>query len=261
MNTYWPRRGCCAWRGLSGHARPRHHLGAGQSGFALVEIAIAMVILGLLLGTGLTLVRSQTEQTKIRETQKLLEDAKEALIGYAATQTPPHLPCPDKTTEAGAGTRNDGLEDFTLATGVCVSNEGNLPWATLGVGDADGWGHRLHYSVTPIFSNRAPAATVSLTSGGGLRVCQDANCAAILANAVPAVLLSYGPNGLGAITAAGTAMPVALSADEIENTDQDADFVYRSPRAATAPLGEFDDLVTWLPPGLFFARLIQAGKL
>ena len=151
----------------------RHH----SQGFTLVEMAIVLLILGLLLGGGLTVLSAQIDQQRVKDTQRILEDAKEALIGYAVNQTPPHLPCPDKTGGGGAGTANDGLEDVNVATGVCVNPEGNLPWATLGVADIDGWGNRIRYRVTPAFSNRAPAVTLTLAMNGVLRVCPDATCA------------------------------------------------------------------------------------
>ena len=240
----------------------RKHISLIRSrGFSLIEIAIALLIMGLVLGGGLSVLARQIEQQKIRDTQKTLEQAQEALLGYAANQTPPHLPCPDKTGGAGAGSANDGQEDVTVATGVCVTQDGNLPWATLAAADVDGWGNRIHYSVNSLFSNRPPAASFSLSAVATLRVCQAAGCAAVLANGVPAVLLSYGKNGFGASTAGGVTRAAPASADELENTDGNNFFVSRSPAAAGAPMGEFDDIVTWLPNGLLFNRMIQAGKL
>lgn len=232
-----------------------------HQGFTLVEMAIVLLIMGLILGSGLTVFSSQIESQRIKETQRALEEAKDALIGYAANQTPPHLPCPDKTGGVGAGTANDGLEDFTPATGICVAQEGNLPWVTLGVSDVDGWSNRIHYRVTPAFSNRTPAATMTLASAGTLRVCQANGCAVVTANLVPAVILSYGMNGFGAVNSAGNALPAPTSANELENTNLDNDFVSRSPSATGAPMGEFDDIVTWLSPNILFNRMVQAGKL
>ena len=176
------------------------HAAAHGRGFTLIEIAMALIILGLIFGRGLSLLSSQMEQQRIRDTQRVLDEAREALLGYAANQTPPHLPCPDMTVAAATGTANDGLEDVTAATGHCVTQEGNLPWATLAVGGADAWGNRIRYSVNGIFSSRSPAASFSLSSVATLRVCSSASCASVLASGVPAVVLSQGVNGFGAVT-------------------------------------------------------------
>jgi prepilin-type N-terminal cleavage/methylation domain-containing protein len=231
------------------------------AGFTLVEMAIVLVIVGLLLGGLLMPLSAQIEQRRIGETQKALDEIKEALIGYAANQIPPHLPCPDKTGGGGAGTANDGLEDFTAATGACVTQEGNIPWATLGVADVDGWGNRIHYSVTAIHSNRLPAATFALASIGTLNVCTTAACATTTAAALPAIVLSYGKNGFGAINAAGIANPAPTSADELANTDLNASFVSHPKTDASPAVGEFDDIVAWLSVGQLNSRMISAQRL
>jgi prepilin-type N-terminal cleavage/methylation domain-containing protein len=230
-------------------------------GMTLIELAIALLVMSLVLGSGLSLLRTQLELQKIKDTQRTLDEIKEALLGYAINQTPAHLPCPDKTGGAGAGTANDGLEDFTLATGICVTQEGNIPWATLGISQADAWGNRIHYRVTNLFSNRSPAASLTLASVGTLRVCQAAGCASVISNALPAVVLSYGKNGSGAITSTGAIVPAPAAADETENTNIDDDFVSHSPTSLDAPAGEFDDIVGWLSSGILFNRLVTAGKL
>lgn len=231
-----------------------------ERGFTLVEMAIVLVIVGLLLGGLLMPLSTQVEQRRIGETQKTLDEIREALIGYAANQIPPHLPCPDKTGGGGVGTANDGQEDFNPA-GTCVTQEGNIPWATLGVSDVDGWGNRIHYRVDATFSNRSPLVTFSLTSAGTLRACQTAACATIVANTLPAIILSHGRNGYGAINTSGNANPAPTSADELANTDGNTDFVSRPPSPAGSPAGEFDDVVTWLSAGLLNGRMISAQKL
>jgi hypothetical protein len=39
------------------------------------------------------------------------------------------------------------------------------------------------------------------------------------------------------------------------------DFVSRNPSSPGAPGGEFDDIVSWLPTGILFNRMVAAGKL
>ncbi|MGZ5819387.1 MAG: type II secretion system protein, partial [Burkholderiaceae bacterium] len=135
-----------------------------NNGFTLVELAVVMLIIGLLIGGLMMGLTAQIDQRRYNDTQTGLEQIKDALIGYAITNK--HLPCPDKTVAGGAGTANDGQEDVVVATGVCVTQEGNIPWVTLGVPDSDSWGHRYHYRVTPAYSNSAPAALFKLSSIG-----------------------------------------------------------------------------------------------
>ncbi len=117
--------------------RPRR-----QRGFTLVEIAIVLVIVGLLIGGMITPLSSQLEQKKIRDTQQAMEQARDALFGYALRNG--YLPCP-------AISAVNGLEDRTGS--ACNKRYGYLPWTTLGVARLDGWNRILGYTVTPAFSD------------------------------------------------------------------------------------------------------------
>ncbi|MGH8649967.1 MAG: type II secretion system protein [Burkholderiales bacterium] len=235
-------------------------------GFTLVEIAIAIFIITLLLGSILVPLTTQVEQRQVSEMQKMLEDIKAALMGFAVANG--YLPCPDKTTAGGAGIANDGIEDVNA--GVCVAaSDGNVPWVTLGVGASDVWGNRFRYQVTPGFSQRAPAAggSFNLSTAANINVCTTSTCAARLTAVSPdgavAIIISLGKNGLGAINAiTGTANPAPpVSSDEGQNTDTDTNFVSRTITPEGAAVGEFDDIVTWLGKYTLFQRMVAAGKL
>lgn len=238
--------------------------GEQYRGFTLIEMAVAMFIITLLLGSVLVPLTTQVEQRQTSDAEKALAEIKEALTGFALANG--YLPCPDKSAAAGAGTANDGLEDVD-ATGVCVDAEGNVPWATLGVASSDPWGNRYRYRVDSSFSQRSPAPTFSLASVSGIDVCGSAGagCPGRLTTASdgpPAVILSHGKNGYGAVnrdTSAGN--PAPTSADEIENADGDATFVSRTVAASGTTAGEFDDIVTWLSKNTLFNRMVAAGKL
>lgn len=213
-------------------------------GFTLTEMAVVLVIVALLIGGMILPLSAQQDIRYTAETQKQLDDIGEALYGYAASHSAgdgrPFLPCPDTT--------GDGLED--RAGGICVDalnqpiQEGNLPWADLGLARQDAWGNPFRYRVAAAFSNSGTGFT--LMSAGDLRVCTSAACTATLGSALPAVILSTGKNGAAAAT----------DADELENLDDDTDFVQRigSP-------GGYDDIVTWLPPSLLLQRMVNAGRL
>lgn len=249
-----------------------------RQGFSLIEMAFVLVIVTLLLGGLLVPFTTQVEQKRIAETQKALDEAKEALIGYALTHG--YLPCPDKTTPGtvpgSAGPPivppsipNDGQEDFD-AVGQCRDYVGNFPWATLGVGAVDAWGNRLRYQVSPAFAIHT-ATYLTLSSAGSLRVCQDAACATVIASNIPAVILSFGKNGYGAINANRlpgdvTTIPcpaAGCSTDEQMNMHNfpSQTFVSRVITPTGVAAGEFDDLVTWLSPNVLFNRMVAAGKL
>lgn len=203
-------------------------------GFTLTEMAVVLVIVALLIGGMILPMSAQQDIRYSNETQKQLADISEALVGFAASKTKPYLPCPDNN--------GDGLEDRTGDT--CTGNvqEGNLPWATLGLGRQDAWGNAFRYRVAATFSNSATGFT--LTSTGDIRVCDSSACTTVLVTGVPAVIFSRGKNG--------TTTPT--DADELENADGDTDFVQRTPGST------FDDVLVWLPGSILISRMIAAGK-
>jgi prepilin-type N-terminal cleavage/methylation domain-containing protein len=229
-------------------------------GFTLIELAVAIAIITLLLGSLLVPLQTQVAQRQISDTQKALDDIKEGLLGFAVANG--YLPCPD--------TDNDGLENVA-GSGLCSSissniASGNLPWQTLGITvNADVWGNRFRYSVRDEYARRPPyaGAPFSLTTTApNLRVCETSTCASILTASAVAVVLSHGKNGYGATNSlSGTTNPAATSADELEDTNNDRTFVSRVMTESGASAGEYDDIVTWLPSYLLFNRMVSAGKL
>ena len=56
-----------------------------QKGFTLIEIAIVLVIVGLLLGMGASMIGPLTRRAKVAETKELINSAVESVISYVAT--------------------------------------------------------------------------------------------------------------------------------------------------------------------------------
>ena len=234
-----------------------------QRGAALLMLLMIAGLLGAFFAMR-TLGSASQQMQQITDTTAALTQAKEALIGYAASHnetnlpnTHAYLPCPDKTTALPAGgTANDGQED--RVGGACVVQEGNLPWVTLGITGTDSWGNRLRYSVTTALSNSVNGMT---TSSGTLTVNDAAGV--LLASSVPAVILSHGPNGYGATSSSGAALPLPplANANETENTTLNSVFVSSPPVATGVVGGEFDDLTTWLDAATLQTRMHAAGKL
>jgi len=243
--------------------------GAGAAlGFSLIELAMVMLIIALLLGSIMAPLTTQIEQRQISDTQKTLENIKEALVGHAIAKG--HLPCPDRTS-AGAGTANDtandGVEDYNTGTGACFSTiqTGNVPWVTLGLGMSDPWGNRFRYRVHSSYAQRSPAALFSLSTLTNLTVHASA-AGTLLTSTSPdgavAVIISHGKNGYGAMNSlTNTAQPAPTSPDELDNSAGGTGYTSRTITPADSPAGEFDDIVAWIGKYTLFNRMVAAGKL
>jgi prepilin-type N-terminal cleavage/methylation domain-containing protein len=240
-----------------------------NQGFTLVEMAMVLVIMGLLLGGGLTLLSTQIEQQKVKGTERQLEEVKEALIGFAIANR--RLPRPSSVLL-------NGVE----MPGTCVSDAactGLIPWATLGVNKLDGWDKIVRYSVTPLFANSTfgfatfSSKKIQTRNAAGALTFVAGTAAACnsLNGCIPAVVFSHGRINFGT-TDAGTAIPNqspgATNVDEISNNTgtvgasaPGTTFIQRTPSEGTTLGGEFDDIVTWLSPNILFSRMVQAGRL
>ena len=131
------------------------------------------MLLMLLLGVGALAVfvsglnRATSQLERDRITNVALAQAKEALIGYAASvdlsssgARPGDLPCPD--------TNNDGVAETLCGNASGSTGQslrlGRLPWKTLNLPDLrDGYGERLWYAVSNNFKKNT---RTSCTSSG-----------------------------------------------------------------------------------------------
>ena len=176
------------------------------AGFTLVEIAIAVFIIALLLGSILVPLTTQVENRNIDTTQRILDQARDALIGYAAATG--RFPCPASDTSNGlehffspGGSAANGL-CHTSVTGAAGMNvySGFLPAATLGFTpvDASGfavdaWGltqNRIRYAVSRSTVN---GITNPFTRTGGMRSAGMLNIASCVQGALAAICTS--PSG------------------------------------------------------------------
>lgn len=229
-----------------------------QQGFTLVEIAIVLVIVGLIIGGMITPLQMQMEQRRYSDTQKALDEAREALLGFALRNG--YLPCP-------AISSSNGLEDRSGS--VCTDNRrlGYLPWATLGLNKLDSWNHLYRYSVTPAFTNSA--TFFSLKTPRDITVAtRDASGQLVPATGVAdtvAVVLSHGKNGYGATSDQGVQIADAGNNNLDERSNlmlEGTGFISRQPSDnPRAPGGEFDDLLTWVSPNILANRMVAAQRL
>lgn len=229
-----------------------------QRGFTLIELAIVLVIVTILIGGLAVPLSAQIQARRIAETKQTLNEAREALFGYAMAHLAsngsgaPYLPCPNVNGDGREGPRDAGR---------CLQTEGYFPWVTLGTAAQDAWGNRLRYAVTEDFANSATGFQNS--DQGDRQICSTtanagaSDCGAF-GTAVPIVVLSHGPNGWGARNINGTTLAAPSSNSERENTNSDnVDNEFVSPLPSNAD--QFDDLVTWISADQLRGRICPPG--
>ncbi len=242
-------------------------IGFAVAGFTLVELAIVLVIVALLIGGMLVPLSAQRDLQNANQTARQLSDTREALLGFAIANK--RLPRP-------AASATNGTE-----RAVCITDTdctGFIPWQVLGVPQTDAWGKLIRYSVSPSFSNGivslATVATKKIqgrdNAGAVVYIFgQAAACNATTQPCAPAVIFSqgklhYGTTVDGTNLGGGTASSVDETSNDTGSTGGTAGTLYitRTPTDNTAvPGGEFDDIVIWISPNIFFNRLIAAGQL
>lgn len=250
-----------------------------NSGFSLIELAITVFIMALILGSLLVPLQSQLRSRKFDETDRILNQAREALLGYVSANG--YFPCPASST-------SNGQEAFLdHAFGTC---DASVTFATAFVGffpavslqfypvdnngyAVDAWGlaqNRIRYAVARATVN---GVTNPFTRSNGMRN-------ATMANIQSATTLLYicrtgvgvtttgcavstdelSDNAIAVIWSLGENAPTGGSAPhEDKNLDNTRVFVL-APYATTGT-AIFDDQLTWIGPPLLFNRLIAAGQL
>lgn len=207
-----------------------------------------MVVIALLLGGMLAPLSAQKENTRRSENQDLLNEAREALLGFVVVND--RLPCPDST--------GDGIEDAcsSLAT---VANAGRLPWVTLGLNaEFDPWGnnHFVFYRVNGAFimPPGPPAPFLDFnTAGSGAGRIDIYDATPCTAPSSPVAL------NVPALVWTDAKEFHTGNADEDENNDGDVCYVSHQFNSLTGQ--EYDDQMVWLSHSILFNRLVTAGKL
>lgn len=262
-----------------------------NGGFTLVEIAVVLVIVGLLLGSFIGSFSQRIETTQRQNTKKQLEDIKIALLGFASATG--RLPCPTTTTGGG---REQPFGGSTIVI-PCTLQHGFIPGNTLGIDGAynrdnlliDVWGSPIRYSVT---TNNSNAFTSAPGAGGmmdvtmavlnpDLIICNGNSTSGTdclggpdkLIDTAPFVILSLGKDGSDFVTT------VAPDTDQGENASELAVaanatgenlfytvgnnrvFVSKSYSSVDSAAGQFDDLIIWESPYILYSRMMEAGQL
>ena len=232
-----------------------------QHGFTLIEIAIVIVIIGILIGTILGPISSQTRNSNIKKTETTINQVNDLLMAYFAANG--HLPCPATDATNGVESR----VGFVLTNG-CTTQHGYVPSVTLAINGntnennqlVDAWTMPIRYSVDDRFSDSGlvdldglldelsalPLLGFLGDANAALSVCTQSDCSQgnVVANSVPAVVFSTGPDRNTFVSDAQT-----------ENLDEDNVFISKPPTQLEGE--EFDDIVDWISPNLLKSYLIE----
>jgi prepilin-type N-terminal cleavage/methylation domain-containing protein len=252
-----------------------------QRGFSLIEMAMVLVIMGLVIFGATTAIVKVSDAANIKATNDRLQQAKSALLNFVMTYG--RLPCPANANSSGQASPN--------ASGVCTAGLGNtgqagyLPAATLGLNPLDatsnlflgGWDdsavvggqypRAIRYAVTntdvsvltkdaatpvtglKIASNRTAVAASFPTgaAGNGFKICLNMACANPLAYNAAVVIWSTGKNG----------NQIPVNAEELQNWNQSTPRLFISHDASLT----FDDHVIWISYQEIIGKLREGGHL
>ncbi len=125
-----------------------------QNGFTLVELAIVLVVIGLLIGAGASLIGPLTKRAKLIENREIVKAAYEAVLGFAA-----------------GNKRLPTASEFTA----------------LGVKTSDTYGNPLQYA-------RVPLTNICTSTGAFLTVNDNSSGTAITKSNVAFIVFSTGEN-------------------------------------------------------------------
>jgi prepilin-type N-terminal cleavage/methylation domain-containing protein len=253
----------------------RMQLNHSQRGFTLTEMAVVFLIASLLLATAMSTLSSQQERRDAEENTRRLNTAVDAVIGFALVNK--RLPCPAVAASSGIESPAGG--------GTCTTNfSGFLPAQSLGLQPTnssgylvDSYGNPIRYAVASaiVAGGGCAGTTPHFTSQANLKangmsckpndidvVCSlvgagvDAKCNSTIhvaaAQTVAFIVFSTGKNG---------ANTGNYGADETENTNGDAKFIYHPASDSTSAYGAFDDLMIMVPAGVLYNKLLGAGVL
>lgn len=215
-----------------------------NKGFTLIEVAVVLMIFGLLFSILMPSLYFLTEKRKFDQTNSRLAIVKDALINFSVVNQ--RLPCPATPNSKGVGMQK--------STGECEQNyTGFVPAMELGLSEInhdgfilDGWGNPIKYAVTNanIYAYVTKEGVKNnLTTGlnPNLEVSNGMLPNVTLVRNLPVIIYSSGRNGIF----------------ESYSSNSPTIFVHHEPTVKDSPLGEFDDQLLWISNSNLIGRMVQ----
>ncbi|PCI55278.1 MAG: hypothetical protein COB36_06545 [Alphaproteobacteria bacterium] len=211
-----------------------------EHGFSLLELAIVLVLIGLVMAPAISIYHTQRIKADWEGTEKHVATSVDELGGFRSVYG--RYPCPASLT-ATPGDINYGHQDCTVhPAGTCgggtctfTSNivgqqvlTGGIPFKTLNLQESeifDKYLNRLSYAVTLSLTD---SATFDLTGGGIGIVDKSAQSIITPSNRAHFVVISHGPNQIGGTTRAGILSAACTTGTVLEQENCDIDSVFLS---------------------------------
>ena len=156
-----------------------------ESGMTLIEIAMVVIIAGVMLGAALNLYNKNRDQVALGVTKERMHFIVSALSRYAETNN--RIPCPADPSIVTARVAvvppvgfEKGINQPTASTrpgvGTCTAiadQRGIIPYQTLNIPyeyTKDGWGNYFSYAVSPVFTQATDFADTGIVADTTHRV-------------------------------------------------------------------------------------------
>ncbi len=240
---------------------------SSQSGFTLLEIAIVLIIIGILTVPMLQIYKQYRYQQITIQTLTAMSETYNALREYYTNNG--NYPCP-AGRNLGSGNPNFGALNCAAAVpvGGCTADDvcrvaginpgktvliGAVPFKDLGMNGSyaqDGYGYKLQYMITEDLTTNATA-----TLAPNAAEIQEVNSVGANVSALQGVVFSNGDNGKGAYSSnGGLAGPCAAGTLDAENCNGDNIVIVSAPRSEASNANYFDDVFNqqgWVNPDLW----------
>jgi alpha-tubulin suppressor-like RCC1 family protein/type II secretory pathway pseudopilin PulG len=240
------------------------------SGFSLVELAILLLVVGMVGGMSMSAGQTILKAGDVNATKQQLGIIRSALLLFRDKTG--RFPCPARENDV-MSSATYGVEGANCATtaiaGITTSGNagiGFVPYKALGLNQSvsmDTWGNKFTYAVDMIH-------TVSSNVGPGSLIVVDASGNSLTQSPTMGkpifALISHGEDGNGAyLSDSATQTACGATSKDKENCNNNATFMDDRPSQSSIAANYYDDFVVWYSqmydPLLFNIKKVEVNSL
>lgn len=226
-----------------------------EAGFSLLELAIVLVILGMIGGLSFPLLTAHLTRTAFLKTRSNQEYVVNAMAVFVEKNK--RFPCPAESHITGA--------DFGVALESCRMEKakGIIPFKTLGISESharDGFKRLMTYVVEPELAKRQikpqeeNGGFITIKNEEGFSVLPPPNRTEKNQNYIAFVLISHGESGVGAYVGNGQIGKIvgqSLCPHKKINCEENFSFIESS---------QGDDILRWETRDQFLKHYVSRGQ-